>query len=112
MCHERDTRNVVRVNDGQVLGSYSLVMTGRTREEHIVKRIATIAAILTTAAIAVPSVASAGNVAQVNPQITAQIIGVQTAKVQRAKAAVTVQRHSVQLANAKRFSILLHSQIR
>jgi hypothetical protein len=87
-------------------------MTDRTREEHIVKRIATIAAILTTAAIAAPTVASAGNVAQVKLQITTQIIGVQTAKVQRAKAAVTIQRHTVQRANAKRFSILLHSQIR
>ena len=76
------------------------------------KRIATIAAILTTAAIAVPSVASAGSVVQIKPQLTAQVIGVQTAKVQRAKAAVTVQRHAVQLANAKRFSILLHAQIR
>jgi hypothetical protein len=76
------------------------------------KRIATIAAILTTAAIAVPSVASAGNVAQVKLQVTAQIVGAQGSQVQRAKAAVTVQRHAVQLANAKRFSILLHSQIR
>jgi hypothetical protein len=87
-------------------------MTDQTREEHTVRRIATIAAILTTAAIAVPTVASAGNVAQVKLQITSQIIGVQTAKAQRAQAAVTVQRHTVQLANAKRFSILLHSQIR
>jgi len=77
------------------------------------KRIATVAAILTTAGIAVPSVAAAGNVsAQVKPQVTAQIVGVQTAKVQRAKAAVSVQRHTVQLANAKRFSILLQPQIR
>lgn len=88
-------------------------MTDRTREEHTMKRIATIGAILTTAAIAIPSIASAGNVAQVKLQIMKpQIIGVQTAKVQRAKAAVTVQRHSVQLANAKRFSILLRAQIR
>jgi len=87
-----------------------------------VKRIATIAAILTTAAIAVPSVAAAGNVAQVKPQVTAQIVGVQVARVQvarvqiarvqRAQAAVSLQRHTVQLANAKRFSILLHAQIR
>jgi len=75
------------------------------------KRIATIAAILTTAAIVAPA-AAAGNVAQVKSQVTAQIVGVQTAKVQRAKAAVSVQRHTVQLVNAKRFSILLHAQIR
>ncbi len=76
------------------------------------KRIATIAAILTTAAIAVPSVAAAGNVVQVKPQISAQISRVQVANVQRANTAVTVQRISSQRANAMRFSILLHSQIR
>ena len=75
------------------------------------KRIATIAAVLTTAAIVAP-VATAGNVAQIKPQITAQIVGVQVAKVQRANAAVTVQRVSSQRANARRFSILLHAQIR
>jgi hypothetical protein len=72
-------------------------MTDHTRKGHTVKRIATIAAILTTAAIAVPSVASAGNVARAKVQISAQIVGVQTAKVHRANAAVTVQRHSVAL---------------
>ena len=76
------------------------------------KRIATIAAILTAAAVAVPSVAAAGNVAQFKPQITAQVIGAQVAQVQRAKAAVTVQRISSQRAKAKRFSILLRAQIR
>jgi len=77
------------------------------------KRIATIAAVVTTAAIAVPSVAAAGGVtAQVKPQVSVQIVGVQVAKVQRAKAAVSVQRHTVQLANAQRFSILLRAQIR
>ena len=76
------------------------------------KRIATIAAVLTTAAIAVPSVAAGGNVAQVKPQVSAQIVGAQIATVQRAKAAVSVQRHSVQLANAKRFSILLRAHVR
>ena len=87
-------------------------MTDRTREEHIVKRIATIAAILTAAVIAVPSVASGGNVAQVKPQVTAQLVGTQGSKAQRVTAAVSLQRHSIQLANAKRFSILLHTQIR
>ena len=76
------------------------------------KRIATIAAILTTAAIVAPSVAAGGNVAQVKPQISAQIVGVQVATVQRARVAVSVQRISSQRASAKRFSILLRSQIR
>jgi hypothetical protein len=76
------------------------------------KRIATIAAVLTTAAIVAP-VATAGNIsAQIKPQISAQIVGVQVAQVQRVKAAVSVQRHTVQLASAKRFSILLRAQIR
>lgn len=76
------------------------------------KRIATIAAVLTTAAIAVPSVAAGGNVAQVKPQITAQIVGAQIATVQRAKVAVSVQKISSQRSNAKRFSILIRTQIR
>jgi CRP-like cAMP-binding protein len=100
----------VRANDTEARGSYSQVMT-RTREEHTMKRIATIAAVLTTAAVVAP-VATAGSVVQVKPQISAQIARVQVAKVQRANTAVTVQRHTVQLAKAKRFSILLHSQIR
>jgi hypothetical protein len=75
------------------------------------KRIATIAAVLTTAAIVAP-VAAAGNVAQVKPQVSAQIARVQVAKVQRANTAVTVQRISSQRANARRFSILLRAQIR
>ena len=111
MCHERDTRNVAHANDTKQQTSYSRNMTDRTREEHTMKRIATIAAVLTTAAIVAP-VATAGTVAQVKPQISAQIVGVQVAKVQRANAAVTVQRISSQRANARRFSILLHAQIR
>ena len=75
------------------------------------KRIATIGAIITAFAVA-PSVAAAGNVAaQANTQISAQVIGVQTAKVQRAQVAVSVQRHLVQVAQARRFS-LLRAQIR
>jgi hypothetical protein len=110
-CHERDTRNVVHANDTESQRSYSQVMTDRTREEHTMKRIATIAAVLTTAAIVAP-IATAGNVVQVKPQVSAQIVRAQIATVQRANVAVSVQRHSVQLANAKRFSILLRSQIR
>ncbi len=75
------------------------------------KRIATIAAVLTTAAIAAP-VASAGNIAvQVKPQISAQVIGAQVANAQRAQAAVAIQRHRVQVAQAKRWAIL-RTQIR
>ena len=111
MCREGDIRSVAGANDTERLATYSRNMTDRTREEHTMKRIATIAAVLTTAAIVAP-VATAGNVAQVKPQISAQIVGVQVAKVQRANAAVTVQRISSQRANARRFSILLHASIR
>jgi ABC-type arginine transport system ATPase subunit len=76
------------------------------------KRIATIGAIVTAFAVA-PSVASAGNsAAQAQPQISAQVVTVQVANVQRAKVAVSVQRHLVQVAQAKRFSLLLRTQIR
>jgi hypothetical protein len=76
------------------------------------KRIATIGAIITAFAV-VPSVAAAGNnTAQVKPQISAQVIGVQVAKVQRAQVAISVQRHLVQVAQAKRFSLLLRPQVR
>jgi len=71
------------------------------------KRIATLGAIVTAFAVA-PAVAAAGNI---STQVTlqnhkAQVVGVQVAKVQRAQAAVSVQRHLVQVANAKRFSLL------
>jgi hypothetical protein len=68
------------------------------------KRIATIAAVLTAAAVAVPT-ATAQNRAQVKPQVTAQVVGIQVAKVQRAQAAVSLQRHLVQVAYAKRLSL-------
>jgi hypothetical protein len=81
------------------------------------KRIATIGAIITAFAVA-PSVAAAGNVAAQapQPQVTAQIVGVQIAKVQRARVAVSlqrhvVQRHRVQIAAAKRFA-QLRAQVR
>ena len=70
------------------------------------KRIATVGAIVTAFAVA-PAVAAGGNVAaQSKPQVTAQVVGVQVAKVQRAQAAVSVQRHLVQVAQAKRISLL------
>ena len=69
------------------------------------KRIAIITAVITAFAVA-PAVASAGNVAaQTKPQVTAQVVGVQVAKVQRAQAAVSLQRHLVQVAYAKRVSL-------
>jgi hypothetical protein len=76
------------------------------------KRIATIGAIITALAVA-PSVAAAGNsAAQVKPQLSAQVIGVQTLKVQRAQAAVSGQRHLVQVAQSKRFAMVLGAQVR
>ena len=75
------------------------------------KRIATIGAIITAFAVA-PSVAAGGNVsAQVKSQVSAQVIGVQTAKAQRAAAAISVQRHLVQIARAERFA-RIRAQIR
>jgi Pyruvate/2-oxoacid:ferredoxin oxidoreductase gamma subunit len=69
------------------------------------KRIATIGAVIAAFAIA-PAIAAAGNVAQVKPQITAQVIGAQVASAQRVQAAVSVQRHRVQLAQARKWGIL------
>ncbi|HZB24169.1 MAG TPA: hypothetical protein VE444_10035 [Gaiellaceae bacterium] len=71
------------------------------------KRIATVGAIVTAFAVA-PAVAAAGNVvAQSKPQNhKAQVVDIQIAKVQRAQAAVSLQRHLVQVAQAKRFSIV------
>ena len=99
----------MRENDTEARGSYSQAMTDRTREEHTMKRIATIAAVLTTAAIAVPSVAAAGNVAQVKPQVSTQVVSAQVSTVQRAKIAVSVQRVSAQRSQAQRFSVLLRA---
>jgi hypothetical protein len=83
-----------------------------TRRENTMKRIATIGAIITVFAVA-PSVAAAGNSSpQMKPQISAQVIGVQVARVQRAQVAISVQRHLVQVAQAKRFSVLLRTQLR
>jgi hypothetical protein len=69
------------------------------------KRLATIGAVVTAFAIA-PSIASAGNVAQFKPQFKAQVIGAQVANAQRVQAAVSVQRHRVQLAQAQRWASL------
>jgi uncharacterized protein YdeI (BOF family) len=75
------------------------------------KRIATIGAVVTAFAVA-PSLAAGGSfAAQVKPQVSAQVIGaqiakvqvatVQVAKMQRAQAAVTAERHLVQLRLAR-----------
>ena len=72
------------------------------------KRIATIAAVITAFAIA-PSVASAGGgnfAAQVKPQFKAQVIGAQVASVQRVQAMVSVQRHRIQLAQTQKWTKL------
>ena len=75
------------------------------------KRIATLGAIVTAFAVA-PAVATAGNVAQVKPQVTVQVVDVQVAKVQRAQVATSLQRHLVQVAHAKRFSLLVRTYTR
>ena len=111
LCNGGDIRNVTSANDAARRRSYSRDMR-TTRRENTMKRIATIGAIVTAFAVA-PSVAAAGNVAaQSKPQVTAQVVGVQVAKVQRAQAAVSVQRHLVQVAQAKRISLLLRPQLR
>ena len=75
------------------------------------KRIATFGAIATAFAVA-PAVAAAGNDAQVKPQVTAQVVDVQVAQVQRAQAAVSLQRHLVLVAHAKRFSLVFRGHVR
>ena len=70
------------------------------------KRIATIGAIITAFAVA-PSVAAGGNfAAQVKPQVSTQVVGAQVAKAQRATAAVSIQRHVVQIKLARRLAEL------
>jgi hypothetical protein len=76
------------------------------------KRIATLGAVVTAFAVA-PAVAAAGNVTQVKLQNhQPQVVDVQIAKIQRAQVAISVQRHLVQVAHAKRFSLLTRVQIR
>ena len=76
------------------------------------KRIATLGAVVTAFAV-VPAVATAGNVAQVKLQNhKPQVVDVQIAKIQRATAAVSLQRHRVQVAHATRFTLLSRTYIR
>ena len=70
------------------------------------KRIATIAAILTTAAVAVPVASASNGVATANTQVIRQIVGTQVANTHRAHTAVLLQRHQVRVAHAKRWTIL------
>jgi hypothetical protein len=70
------------------------------------KRIATIGAVAAAFAVA-PTVASAGSVtAQVKPQFVRQVVRAQVANTQRVQSAVVVQRHRIQIAQAKRWAIL------
>jgi hypothetical protein len=81
-------------------------MTDRTRREHTMKRIATIGAVVTAFAVA-PSLAAGGNfAAELKPQITAQVIGAQVASARRVQAAVSVQRHRIQVAQARKWAVL------
>jgi len=77
------------------------------------KRIATLGAIVTAFAVA-PAVATAGNVvSQSKPQNhKAQVVDVQVAKVQRAQAAISLQRHLVQVAQANRVSLMFRPHVR
>ena len=76
------------------------------------RAIAITGAIATVFAVA-PAVAAAGNVAQSKPQNhKAQVVDVQVAKVQRAQAATSLQRHLVQVAHGKRFSLIVRTQLR
>jgi hypothetical protein len=81
-------------------------MTDRIGTEHTMKPIATLAAIVVAFAIA-PSLAAGGNfAAEMKPQLSAQVVGVQVTRAQRAQAAVSVQRHLAQLKLARRFGEL------
>ncbi len=85
------------------------------------KRIVTVGAIITAFAVA-PSVARRSEQAGARkPQLTAQVVGVHTSRVQRAQtalsvqraqAALSVQRHLVLIARSQGFSTLIRTQIR
>jgi hypothetical protein len=83
-------------------------MTDRIGKEHTMKRIATIGAVVTAFAVAPASaLAGGGNFAtQVKPQISAQVARSQVAHAQRAQAAVSVQRHQLQIELARRIALL------
>jgi hypothetical protein len=91
-------------------------MKDRIGREHTMKRIATIGAVVAAFAVA-PSLAAGGNfAAEIKPQVSAQVIGAQVAKTQvaktqiakvrRAQAAVSIQRHLVEIKLARRYAEL------
>ena len=75
------------------------------------KRIATIGAVVTAFAITAPVAAGSsfggGFAAQIKQQVSAQVVTAQVANVQRAQAAIAIQRHQAEVAQAQRFSLLL-----
>ena len=71
------------------------------------KRIATIGAVVTAFAVAAPAATAGSFAVQVKQQISAQVVTVQVSNAQRAKVAVSIQRHQAQVAQAQRFSLLL-----
>jgi hypothetical protein len=71
-------------------------MTERTGKEHTMKRIAIIAGVVAAVAVS-PSIAAAGNVAQVS---NAQVVNAQIAK-----SHVVAQRVTAQRAHVKRISL-------
>jgi hypothetical protein len=87
-------------------------MTDRIGKEHTMKRIAAIGAVIAAFAVAPASaLAGGGFTAQVKPQVSAQVVRTQVARVQRAQAAFLAQRHQLQIARAGRIA-LLRSTIR
>ena len=116
LCNGGDIRSVACANDAASTPSYAPAMTDRIGREHTMKRIATIGAVITAFAVA-PSLAAGGNfAAEIHPQVSAEVVGAQVAKTQvaktqvaradRAQAAVSVQRHLVQITLARRFAEL------
>jgi hypothetical protein len=116
VCNGGDIRNVARANDAAAASSYAPPMKDRIGREHTMKRIATIGAVVAAFAVA-PSLAAGGNfAAEIKPQVSSQVIGTQVAKTQvantqiakvrRAQAAVSVQRHLVQIKLARRYAEL------
>jgi hypothetical protein len=85
-----------------------------TREEQFMKRAATILGI--AAALAIPSVASAGNSLQVKPKVTAQVVTTQVVTAQISKPQVaTTQRVTAARVVAQRatgYRIALQSTAR
>jgi hypothetical protein len=106
LCNGLDIRNVARTNDTACPASYAPAMTDRIGKEHTMKRIAAIGAVVAAFGIA-PSLAAGGNfAAEMKPQLSAQVVRAQVAHTQRAQAAISIQRHLVQLKLARNFAAL------